>query len=186
MEIEVQGKCNMPEWFLVLLAIVGIVLLGFFFSALEFFKGLTKFLIFGLLVFLLFLLANRILPAIDSGQPYGRNYPDGDFRVPRLDPNSDTSEYLRNLGEDIDEFVFGTSESYPGTTPRSGDFVYPIPGTEPDTGTSDSSTIAEQPASPSVQTQIESYPGSRDQTTGSPANSTTSPTTYRRPISGMW
>lgn len=177
----------MPEWFVVILAIVGIVLLGFFFSALEFFKGLTKFLIFGLLVFLLFLLANRILPTLDSSQPYGRgSSPDGGLRVPRLDPDSDLSESLRNLGENIDEFVFGPTESAPGTTPgtrpRSRDFVYQIPGSEP-VVEPDSSTIAEQPASRSSQPQV-SFPQRSSQSSSS--TSTTYPAASRYPVSGMW
>lgn len=177
----------MPEWFVVILAIVGIVLLGFFFSALEFFKGLTKFLIFGLLVFLLFLLANRILPTFDSSQPYGRGpSPDGGFRVPRLDPDSDLSGSLRNLGENIDEFVFGTSESSPdtssGTSTRSRDFVYQIPGSEP-IAEPDSSTIAEQPASRSSQPQVSSSQRSSQPTSSTP---TTRSAANHHPISGMW
>lgn len=179
----------MPEWFVVILAIIGIILLGFFFSALEFFKGLTKFLIFGLLVFLLFLLANRILPAFDSSQPYGRgSSPEGGLRVPRLDPDSNLSESLRNLGENIDEFVFGTTETSPGTTSgtrtRSRDFVYQIPGSGTITE-QDSSTIAEQPASRSSQPQVSSSQRSSQPTT-SPLPQTTRPATNRYPVSGMW
>lgn len=181
----------MAEWLLVILAIVGIVLLGFFFSALDFFKGLTRFLIFGLLVFLLFLLANRFLPSINSSQ-YGRNYPSGeDFEVPRLDPNSDASEYLRNLGEDIDEFVFGPPESYPDTTPdgtapsgttsRSRDFVYTIPGTEQDPG-----TIAEQPASGSSPSQTTAAQRSAGQTANQSTSQPANQTSGRRPVSAMW
>lgn len=186
----------MAEWLLVILAIVGIVLLGFFFSALDFFKGLTRFLIFGLFVFLLFLLANRLLPAIDSGQPYGRNYPSGEgFERPRLDPDSDISRSLRNFGEEIDEFVFGSSGSSdlpdssdsssdsvtsPRTTSRSRDFVYTIPGYEQDPG-----TIAEQPAARSASQNALSQP-SGTQSARRSANTPATQPTGRRPVLGLW
>lgn len=179
----------MAEWLVVILAIVGIVVLGFLFSAFDFFKGLTRFLIFGIFVFLLFLLANRILPAIDSGQPYGRTYPPGGrFESPRLDPDSDFSRSLRNLGEEIDEFVFGPPGSSssgsspdsasPSTASRSRDWVYPVPGHEQDPG-----TIAEQPAARSSQNA--SQPAAIQPARQS-ANAPASQTTGRRPISAMW
>lgn len=183
----------MAEWLLVVLAIVGIVLLGFFFSALDFFKGLTRFLMFGLFVFLLFLLANRFLPTIESNQSYGDGYPPGEnFRTPRLDPNSDASRYLRNLGEDIDEFVFGPPESYPDSTASgtaspgaapSRDLVYPVPSYGQDPG-----TVAEQPTSRSSQSQNSLTQPSASQTTRQSANQSQSaqPTTDRRPVSAMW
>lgn len=182
----------MAEWLLVILAIVGIVILGFFFSALDFFKGLTRFLIFGLLVFLLFLLANRFLPSIDSGQPYGRsNFPGGNFRTPNLDPNSDFSRSVQNLGERIDDFVFGSSEPssntstpYPNTdTPaRSRDFVYPVPGFEQE------ETIAEQPTTRSSSNTPQvtlSQPSTGTQSTGQRSTSIDQAPS-RRPVSGLW
>lgn len=192
----------MPEWLLVILAIIGIILLGFVLAALDFFKGLARFLIFGLLVFLLFVLANRFRPASDPNQPYGRGFPPGrEFETPRLDPDSDISEFFRNLGENIDEFIFGTSapgSGSAGTTSRSRDFVYPIPGSE-----QNADTIAEQPAPRSIQPQASPAQPSRDlvispspeqssnrstgqAVDGQTVNQTPNQTTVRRPVLGLW
>jgi hypothetical protein len=134
----------MPEWLLIVLVIAGIFLLGVFFAILGFFKNLARLLFLGLFVFLLILLTNRIFPAIESSRfPDGTLSPDGEFRLPRVDPDSEFSESLRDVGRSIDDFIFGSGSTEPGTA-RSRDFVYPIP--EPPSAPS---AIAEQPAQPS-------------------------------------
>ena len=134
----------MPEWLLIVLVIAGIFLLGVFFAILGFFKNLARLLFLGLFVFLLILLTNRIFPAIESSRfPNGTLSPDGGFQLPRVDPDSEFSESLRNAGRAIDEFIFGSGSTEPGTAPAR-DFVYPIPAPP-----SAPSTVAEQPVQPS-------------------------------------
>jgi hypothetical protein len=164
----------MPEWLLILLVIAGIFLLGVFFTAIGFVTNLARLLFLGLFVFLLILLTNRIFPAIESSLPDGTISPDGEFRLPRVDRDSELSESLREFGRSIDEFIFGPESTEPGTA-RSRDFVYPIP--EPP---SEPSTLAEQPAQP---------------TQPAPASSPTQPTqpasrstqvTDQSPLPALW
>jgi hypothetical protein len=132
------GKETMPEWLLIVLAIAGIFILGLFFAILGFFKDLARLLFLGVFVFLLILIGNRIFPAIESSR-----LPDGSFRLPRVDPDSELSESLREFGRDLDEFVFGPESTDPEAAARSRDLIYPLPDSAAP------STIAEQPVAPS-------------------------------------
>lgn len=136
----------MPEWMLIVIAIAGIFLIGLFFSAIDLIKDFAKVVFISLFVFLLILLANRTLAPNEPEPYFGQNNyppdsefvepdglnnypPDSEFIEPNgseIEPsagngsNAGISDYLRNLTEDIDEFVFGPGNQY-GQQPSDAD-----------------------------------------------------------------
>ena len=125
----------MPEWLLIVIAIAGIFLIGLFFSAIDLVKDFARIVFISLFVFLLILVANRILAPGEPDPNFGQNNypPDAEFIEP-IEPNGSqvepyvgdgsnacVSDYLRNLSEDIDEFVFGSENRYGQQPPDAND-----------------------------------------------------------------
>jgi hypothetical protein len=166
-----------PEWSLILVAVIGIIFIGLFFTALSLVKNFARLLFLGILGFLLLVLMGRgcaaaltrtdpTLPPPGREEPFPPRATDREFNLP---------ESLRDLGRRIDNFVFGTDDPIgqqpPGTTtvpdprPRrpigqQDDLIYQLPEGYPDPITGQ--------ATRAVQTQPSGTTGDR------------------RPVSGLW
>jgi hypothetical protein len=176
----------MPEWTLILLAVIGIIFIGLFFTALNLVKNFARLLFLGIVGFLLLVLVGRactpVITRTDPTFPPGQTTPpprasDREFNLP---------ESLRDLGRRIDNFVFrGERDALPpeGTTtvpapfPRTSlgqqeDLIYTLPADFPDPLTGQV---------PSVPSQTATQP-----TTRRSATPATDSTTQQRPVSALW
>ncbi len=159
----------MPEWLVIVVAILGIIVIGLLFTAIDLVRNFARIVFVGIFVFLLVLLANRLFSSDFASSP------NGGFSLPPRSGDFDVnvSESLRDIGRQVDEFVFGSVEELeePGADPSTGaagrgDLLYVLPDDSPNQG-----AIAGQPAS------------SRS---GTSSSSTSTGTTNRRPVTGMW
>jgi hypothetical protein len=177
----------MPEWTLILLAVIGIIFVGLFFTALSLVKNFARLLFLGVVGFLLLVLVGRactpVVTRTDPTFPPGQTAPS-----PRADREFNLPESLRDLGRRIDNFVFrgGERESLPpeGTTtvpapfPRTSlgqqeDLIYTLPSNFPDPLTGQV-----PPAPPQTATQ--------PTTTRSATGAATDSPPQQRPVSAMW
>lgn len=158
----------MPEWLVIVVAILGIIVIGLLFTAIDLVRNFARIVFVGIFVFLLVLLANRLFSSDFASSP------NGGFSLPPSSGDFDVnvSESLRDLSRQIDEFVFGSAEDLeePGADPSTGvagrgDLLYVLPDDSSNQG-----AMAGQPAS------------SRSGT----SSSTSTNTSNRRPVAGMW
>ncbi|GAB4378697.1 MAG: hypothetical protein Kow00121_31190 [Elainellaceae cyanobacterium] len=167
----------MPEWLIIAVAIVGIVLIMLAFAFLDLIKGVVRAIFAGLFVFILILVVNRFLTPTDSQRPGLAFPPDQDFPAPDSEDLEDFSDYLRGLGEDIDRLVFGEdapSDQQSAEATRPGDLIYPLPNSDVE-----QSRIAEQPTRSS---QSQSAPLLQLRQSTQPASGSEA----QRPVSAMW
>lgn len=168
----------MPEWFVILLAVLGIIFIGLFFTALSLVKNFARLLFLGILGFLLLVLAGRACAPIvtrtdptfppDQESPFPPRATDREFNLP---------ESLSDLRRRIDDFVFGDDQvgqqpsddpNFPDPLPRTSlgqgeELIYVLPENFPDPITGQVPRVT---------------------TPQTPAQSTN--TTRRRPVSAMW
>lgn len=136
----------MPEWLIIAVAIIGIVLIMLVFAFLDLVKGIARAVLAGAFVFILILVVNRFLTPRTSEPFPDQAVPPREFPAPDSDDFDNLSEFFRELGEDVDRWIAGESgqpgvgdRPYEGTRP--GDLLYPVPEQRTDPG-----RIAEQPA----------------------------------------
>lgn len=167
----------MPEWFVILLAVLGIIFIGLFFTALSLVKNFARLLFLGVLGFLLLVLAGRsCAPVVTRTDPTFPPSQDSPFPPRADDREFNLPESLRDLGRRIDDFVFGTEDQLerqpsdptlddPFRSPpltQGEELIYTLPEGFPDPITGQAQRITPQ----------------------APAQSAN--TSGRRPVSAMW
>jgi hypothetical protein len=175
----------MPDQLVVLIAVIGIVIVGFAFTAIDLVKDAGRLIGLGLLVFLVVLLLNRALPqtaTIDPSSPYSPapSYPSSPNQ-PTSPPFSfdaaynGFSNFIRSALRGIDEFVYGNPYSV-GQQPAPDS--QPAESVPPE----DQGYQIRPDGVPSrVSTLVEPEPATGAPTTAAPAS-----TSRRRPVSAWW
>jgi hypothetical protein len=165
----------MPEWFVILLAVLGIIFIGLFFTALSLVKNFARLLFLGVLGFLLLVLAGRacapIVTRTDPTLPPNQTSP---FPPTATDREFNLPESLRDLRRRIDNFVFGDEQV--GEQP-SDPALRPVPRTSLGQGEELIYVLPEDFPDPITGQAPRITPQTSAQSTG---------TTERRPISARW
>jgi hypothetical protein len=136
----------MPEQLVVLMAIVGIVIVGLAFTSIKLLKDIGQFIAFGLLAFLVVLLLNRALPSgtttatypASPASPYSPGtyppgtYPPGTYPTPyTAQPSSPTNPAIPNSSTsgsfNVDSALNGFSGFVKTAFDRIDEFVYGNP-----------------------------------------------------------